>query len=179
MLSESQANSSTGSFNRSALLAALFRETDRVQRSKDFLSLVLFEVDNLERQTALLVPAPHDLLVQTLVERVSRLLRSYDSFGRTGEREFLLILPGCSANNANLLAERLRSEVFSRPIDIESQTFRLSACFGIASSEGRSPIVVLRESELALQNAQDAGHESIRTFANNPATEIEPIAFLS
>jgi GGDEF domain-containing protein len=64
-------------------------------------------------------------------------LRSYDTFGRTGEHEFLLILPGCSAINSNLLAERLRAEVFSTPISVDGESLRLSACFGIASSEGR------------------------------------------
>lgn len=106
-------------------------------------------------------------------------MRSYDTFGRTGEHEFLLILPGCSAINSNLLAERLRAEVFSTPISVDGESLRLSACFGIASSEGRSPVVVLQEAESALCRAQEAGPESIWTFTHALNAEIEPIEFLS
>lgn len=50
---------------------------------------------------------------------------------------------------------------------------------GIASSEGRSPVAVLREAELALCRAQEAAPESIRTFTHAFNAEIEPIEFLS
>lgn len=132
-----------------------------------------FAIDDFDHWRSHLTKTQWDAVVKSVVERVSRLLRSYDTFGRTGDHEFLLILPGCSAINANLLAERLRAEVFSMPIAVGGESLRLSACFGIVSSEGRSPVVVLREAELALCLAQEAGLESIRTFTH--AAEIEPI----
>jgi len=179
MFYEPQLDPLTGLLTRPALLAALFRETDRVQRSKQPLSLVLLAIDDFAHWTSRLTRPGCDTVLQTVAEQISRLLRSYDTFGRSGDHEFLLILPGCSVVNANLLAERLRSEVFSIPIATEKEGVRLSASFGIASSEGRSPIVVLHEAELALRSAQEAGPESIRTFARNPSPEIEPIEFLS
>jgi diguanylate cyclase (GGDEF)-like protein len=106
----------TGVYNRSALLSTLFRETDRAQRLKNPLSLVLFEIDDFEHWNSALGAKACDGLLRTVVERSSRLLRSYDTFGRSGNHEFQLILPGCSKVNANLLAERLRVDVFSEPI---------------------------------------------------------------
>ena len=120
-----------------------------------------------------------DGLLCTIVERSRRLLRSYDTFGRSGDREFLLILPGCSTVNASLLAERVRMDVFSQPIPAIGESFGLSACFGIASSQGRSPLVVLREAELALHRAQEAGPDSIQCFVDKPDLQMDPISFLS
>lgn len=179
MFFEPQLDPLTGLLTRPALLATLFRETDRVQRSKQPLSLVLLAIDDFEHWRSRLTRPQCDAVLQAVVERVNRILRSYDTFGRTGEREFLLVLPGCSAVNASLLAERLRAEVFLEPITAGDDRPRLSACFGIASSEGRSPVVVLQEAETALRRAQEAGPESVRTFSSASKAEIEPIEFLS
>ena len=168
-----------GLLGRAALLATLFRETDRVQRSKQPLSLVLFAIDDSEHWTARLAKPQWSKVLRTIVERIGGSLRSYDTFGQTGAQEFLLILPGCSILNATLLAERLRGEAFTTPIVAENDSLLLTACFGIATSEGRSPIVVLREAEVALQRAQEGGLESIETFTNSLLGEIEPIEFLS
>ena len=156
----------TAVYNRATLLAMLFRETDRVQRMKTSLCLILFDIDDFGHWNSRLgTDACDDLLCQ-VVERTARLLRSYDLFGRTGKDEFLLILPGCAAMNAMMLAERLRVDVFALPFHLEGAAIRLSACFGIASSEGRSPVVVLREAEQALQAAKDTGPESIQCFGD-------------
>ena len=84
--------------------------------------------------------------------------------------EFLIALPACSPASAMILAERLRVDVFSVPFRVAGEAIRLSACFGIANSRGRSPVVVLREAEKALEWAKAAGPESIQCFgcSRNP-----------
>ena len=93
--------------------------------------------------------------------------------------EFLVVLPGCSMNNALMLAERLRMDVFSSPFHVGGESIRLSACFGLAASKGRSPVVVLREAEQALVRARERGPESIECFGDALRVAPGPIAFLS
>jgi diguanylate cyclase (GGDEF)-like protein len=174
-----QVDALTGLYNRSALLSTLFRETDRVQRLQTSLSLVLFEIDDFDHWRSRLSAKPCDDLLRAIVERCTRLLRSYDTFGRTGDHEFLLILPGCSSINATVLAERVRMDVFAYPIPSDGESLRLSARFGIAPSQGRSPMVVLREAEMALHRAQESGPESIQCFVGRPDPQMDPIGFLS
>ncbi len=169
----------TGTYNRATMLSMLFRETDRVQRMKTPLSLLVFDIDDFGHWNAELGTDTCDSLLQLVVERAIRLFRSYDLFGRTGEDEFLVVLPGCSTVDAVLLAERLRTEVFAEPFSPHDRAVRLSACYGIASSKGRSPVVVLREAELALHAAKTAGPESIQCFTNCAETAPDTDFFAS
>lgn len=169
----------TGVYNRETMLSMLFRETDRVQRMNGALCLILFDIDDFGHWNSRLgADACDDLLCQ-VVGRTTRLMRSYDLLGRPGMDEFLLGLPGCTTVNAGMLAERLRVDVFSEPYRVGGDAIRLSACFGIASSNGRSPVVVLREAEQALLWAKAAGPESVQFYGDAAQVTPAPVAFLS
>jgi diguanylate cyclase (GGDEF)-like protein len=175
----SQTDPLTGAYNRATLLAMLFRETDRVQRMNTTLCMILLDIDDFGHWNAELgTIACDDLLLQT-VGRVKRLLRSYDLLGRVGKDEFLVALPGCNPANAVLLAERTRVEVFATPFHVAGHAVRLSACFGIAASRGRSPLVVLRDAEQALQAAKSAGPESIQCPGDARPSQVPPVAFFA
>ena len=169
----------TGVHNRAAMLAALFRETDRAQRMNTPLSAILFDVDDFGHWNTRLGPDACDHLLIEIARRATGLLRTYDLFGRAGKDEFLTALPGCSAVNAVMLAERIRAEVFATPFHLAGHTIRLSACFGVATSGGRSPVIVLREAEEALLLAKNEGPESIRCAGDDAEAEPRPVTFLS
>jgi diguanylate cyclase (GGDEF)-like protein len=169
----------TGVYNRETLLAMLFRETDRVQRMKSTLNLVLFDIDDFGHWNSRLGTDACDELLRQVAGRSMRLLRSYDLLGRAGKDEFLVALPGCDAAKAVKLAERLYRGVFCLPFRVAGQSIRLSACFGVAPSHGRSPLVVLREAEQALGNAKVAGPESIQCYSESQQSEAAPVTFVS
>jgi two-component system, cell cycle response regulator len=169
----------TGVYDRPTLLAMLFRETDRAQRFNTAMSLLLFDIDDFGHWNARLGATACDQLLWLVAARTARLLRSYDLFGRVEGDEFLVALPSCGVENAVLLAERLRIDVFSVPFHVASASIRLSACFGIASSQGRSPLVVLREAAGALQQAQAAGPESIQIFGGGEIVAHTPVTLFS
>ena len=178
-LRSAQLDRLTGVYNRETLLAMLFRETDRAQRMNSPISLVLFDIDDFGHWNSRLgVDACDELLCQ-VVTRTSPLLRSYDLLGRPGMDEFLIVLPACATANAMALTERLRVEVFAAPFHVAGESIRLSACFGIAASNGRSPVVVLRESEEALGWAKVAGPETIQCFGSPSNPAPSPVTFFS
>ena len=169
----------TGVYNREALLSMMFRETDRVHRMNSPLCIVLFDIDDFGHWNTRLGADACDELLRMVVARTARLLRSYDLLGRPGKDEFLMILPGCATENAVMLADRLRTDVFSTPFRVEGESIRLSACFGIASSHGRSPVLVLREAEQALERARQAGPENIQCYGDSLEPLPAPVTFLS
>lgn len=172
-LSELQRDSATGLFNRETMLTLLFRETDRVQRLRGAMCLILLEIDDLTHWTGALGQPASDRLLREVSARTGRILRSYDLFGRIAGDQFLLALPGCSAINAVMMAERLRIEVFGEPFAIphgpkDLPHVRLTASFGIVSSHGRSPVVVLREAEQTVALAKQDGPDSMRCASDSP-----------
>jgi two-component system, cell cycle response regulator len=178
-LRNAQLDRLTGIYNREGLLAMLFRETDRVQRGKSSMSLVLFDLDDFGHWNSRLGADACDELLCQVSARTAALLRSYDLLGRPGMDEFLIALPGCGPADAMALTERLRTDVFSTPFSVAGEAVRLSACFGIAASHGRSPVVVLREAEKALECARAAGPESIQCFGSSQHSTPSPVSFLS
>jgi len=178
-LINSQTDHLTGVYNRETLLSMLFRETDRVQRLKSSLCMILFDIDDFGHWNSRVGADACDELLRLIVSRTNRLLRSYDLIGRPGMDEFLIGLPGCSFGNAVMLAERLRIDVFSTPYHVSGDAIRLSACFGLADSHGRSPIVVLREAEQALQMAKSIGPESIQCFNGCADASAIPVTYFS
>lgn len=154
----------TGLWNREALLCLVFQETDRVQRMKTDLCLMLLDLDEFSRINHDYGYEAGDSVLTGLSNRFRRQLRSYDLIGRCGEDEFLLALPGCGCENAAALAERIRETILGRPFAVGSEATTLTASFGIASSRGRSPLVVLREAERALAEAKLAGKNCVRCY---------------
>jgi two-component system cell cycle response regulator len=169
----------TSVYNREALLTLLSREINRAERMKTRLSVVLFDVDDFGHWNSRLGSDACDDLLRQVAGRALRLLRSYDTIGRPGMDEFLLALPGCGVPEAVVLAERLRREVFYEPFRVSGESIRLSACFGIALCNARSPVTALREAEQALAWAKNAGPESIQCFDEDSEDEVSPVMFLS
>lgn len=169
----------TGVYNRETLLLALSREIRHVRRTNGALSLLLLDIDDFGHWNLRLGTEACDELLRQVVVRASRMLRRYDLIGRPGKDEFLLVLPNCGVSSAVLLADRLRVEVFCEPFRVNGESIRLSACFGIASSNGIAAGQLLLEAEQALVSAKDTGPESIQCFGENPAHEVSPVTFLS
>lgn len=164
----------TGTFTRDTLLTILFRETDRVQRLHGALGVVVMDIDDFGHWNLQLGQDAGDQLLREVARRAGRSLRSYDVLGRLGRDEFLMALPGCSVINAVELTERLRMDVFGGSFWVKTAhkeivEVRLSACFGIAASRGRSPVVVVREAEQAAEHAKQMGPDSIRCAGDSPA----------
>lgn len=178
MRERAQFDELTGAYNRATLLSLLFRETDRVQRMGTSLCGILFDLDDFGHWNARLGTQACDAILVQSVERIQRLLRSYDVLGRMGSDDFLALLPGCSPINAVQLSERIRDS-FAEPFHVEGMAVRLSACFGVAASQGRSPVVLLRELEGALALARESGPETIQPATDCPASQSPPVAFLS
>lgn len=159
-------DSLTGLWNRESLLNLLFPETDRVQRMRTPLSLLLLDLDHFSRINSEFGYETGDKILQELANRFRRFLRSYDLIGRCGEDEFLIALPGCTPDQASIMALRLKQTVLQKPFSADgSDMITLSASIGIAQSKGRSPLVVLREVERALRDAKASGRNAIREYS--------------
>jgi diguanylate cyclase (GGDEF)-like protein len=161
--------------SRDELITALFEETDRAQRLKTGLAVILCGTDGWADHRSEFGTSILREVEEEITRRIVRALRCYDSLGRFADGEYCLVLPGCSSFDAVAMAERLLQDVFSSPILAEGKSVSLRANFGIAGSGGRSPLVVLRNAENALRSARLRGPGSIERSSYD--AEPDPTAF--
>lgn len=165
-------DSLTGLLNREAMMRLLFQETDRVQRMRTPLTLMLIDLDKFSEINIEFGYGTGDAVLREFAQRLRRYLRSYDILGRCGEDEFLVGLPGCMADQAVIMAERLQNTVLEKPYHIHRDVLQVTASIGLGTSRGRSPLIVLREAERALGNAKLAGRNCVRTYGQPPEPPI-------
>ncbi|MGC8549047.1 MAG: GGDEF domain-containing protein [Acidobacteriaceae bacterium] len=167
-------DSLTGLLSRESILKDLFRETDRVGRMSSPLAYLLVDLDSFSLINMNYGYSVGDQILKELGQRLRRHLRTYDLAGRYGEDEFLIGLPGCSADNQVPIAERMRKAVLERPFDVGKDRVLISASIGVAQSLGRSPLVVMRDAERALTRAKKDGRNCIRVSTSPEDAEAHP-----
>jgi two-component system, cell cycle response regulator len=156
----------TGLWNRETALSLFFQETERAKRGRSPLSIILVDLDHFAQRSLEFGYEVCNSVLQQVAVRLRRQLRSYDILGRSGEDEYLVILPGCSFEDALAMAERLRGLAMHFPFYVKRSSLTVRASFGVAESRGRLPLLVLREAERALTAAKLAGRDRVRSFTS-------------
>ncbi len=98
----------TGLWNRRAILEKIQQELDRSGRDGTNLGLVICDVDHFKQVNDNYGHLAGDAVLRELAKRIDSSLRSYDSVGRYGGEEFIILIPGSDGAGAAELAERLR-----------------------------------------------------------------------
>ncbi|MBP5987654.1 MAG: sensor domain-containing diguanylate cyclase [Azonexus sp.] len=102
----------TGVANRHLLNRTMEAEWLRAQRSREPLSLVVFDIDHFKQYNDHYGHVGGDKCLVRVADAISRIsLRSTDLFARYGGEEFVLVLPETSAEAAILVAEKCRKAV--------------------------------------------------------------------
>jgi diguanylate cyclase (GGDEF)-like protein len=101
-------------------------------------------------------------------------LRSYDSGGRYGGEEFLIVVPGCDALNLVVTAERLRRGVADQPVDTSAGPVPVTISLGLAAAQANQSGLIdsqalLRDADEALYAAKARGRNRVETA---PATRV-------
>lgn len=155
-------DSLTGALTRRALLEACARELERGRRKDRVSSLLIMDLDHFKNVNDTHGHQAGDRVLVDFVGRVNGLLRRPDQFGRLGGEEFVALLPETSADEALLVAERIRSEV-ERARGIPGCTVTI----GVASSTPAEESVdaILSRADEALYAAKNAGRNCVRVAA--------------
>ena len=99
--------------NHGAILDALLSEINRAQREQQPLSLILADLDRFKKVNDSYGHVVGDQVLVEVARRMRNCLRSYDSIGRYGGEEFLIVLPNSDDSQAIQLAERIQFAVSS------------------------------------------------------------------
>jgi diguanylate cyclase (GGDEF)-like protein len=148
----------TGLWNRSMILDTLDRELARSRREAHPVSILMADIDHFKQINDTLGHLVGDAVLRQVAQRLLAGLRPYDMVGRYGGEEFLIVLPGCAAERALALAERLRSVVALEPVCDEQAAIPVTISVGAAAwDNGWAAPELLRAADRALYRAKSAG----------------------
>jgi diguanylate cyclase (GGDEF)-like protein len=164
-------DSLTRLWNHAAILTRLKQELDRCRREHTSLGVIMVDVDNFKQINDSQGHQKGDELLKELAVRIKTALRTYDSVGRYGGDEFLIVLPDCDLKETKALAERLRSAAMSDPSREGAMGFQCTTSFGVASTDGTGDYDVgklVRAADAALYQAKRAGRNCVRCATYTP-----------
>ena len=104
-----------------------------------------------------------DRVLRKVVDACRLALRPGDHMGRTGGEEFMVILPGASADSATEVAERLRASVASAEVGDAAAGLKTTVSVGAAvwTNADRSAAEVLSRADASLYEVKRSGRNQV------------------
>lgn len=121
----------TGILNRRAIDDGARREISRARRNGTPLAMLIVDIDHFKRVNDVYGHRAGDHALLVCVSALQSCLRQIDLLGRIGGEEFVMFLPDTTANEAALVAERLRGCVESSAVFFEGREIKLTMTVGV------------------------------------------------
>jgi two-component system, cell cycle response regulator len=149
----------TGTWNRGAILETLHRELERAARAESAVGILLLDVDHFKTVNDTHGHLTGDGVLREVTQRIIKAARAYDSVGRYGGEEFLIVLPGCSRGQIQQSGERIRSAVDCGPILVNGSEVPVTVSIGaaVATRGTTSETEMLAAADAALYRAKEIG----------------------
>jgi two-component system, cell cycle response regulator len=157
-------DSLTGLWNRAATLELLANELARQQRHGGSIGVVLIDLDGFKQINDTYGHLVGDQILHAASQAMQSATRRYDSVGRFGGEEFILILPGCDLINARSHAERVRSAIEQVSINTPQGWVGVTASFGVTLARPGQTVdafTLLRAADAALYQAKHTGRNCV------------------
>jgi len=159
----------SGLYNRRVLMENLEREYQRAERESQPLSVVMADIDFFKKINDTFGHGVGDDVIKAVANQMALLSREYDTVGRYGGEEFMVVLPGRAAEEAKEIAERIRLAVTELPEKANLPVGELSASFGIAelTEDTESETVFIDHADQALYSAKQQGRNRVQIFSKD------------
>jgi diguanylate cyclase (GGDEF)-like protein len=155
----------TGVCNKRHLTEVLAEAVFQTRKQAGRMAVFLFDVDNFKHYNDTNGHAAGDQLLKQLARLVEENIRKENTFGRFGGEEFLLVLPDTSAEQALIVAEKVRYLIAHHPFAFaEKQPLeRMTVSGGIAAypDHGLDSTTLLQAADMALYEAKRQGRNRV------------------
>lgn len=154
----------TGLYNRKAILDILDLNIQRAKRNNDPVSIIMIDVDLFKRINDVHGHLMGDAALAGVAACLQAKLRGYNSVGRYGGEEFLIVLDRVDSSAAESIADRLRLAVAELAVPGLAPDVRLtiSAGVGVADTSAEiSALQILSVADHALYDAKQNGRNRV------------------
>jgi two-component system cell cycle response regulator len=165
----------TGLWNRAASLASLKRELARAGHQNTSLTVFMADLDHFNRINEFHGHLAGDNALRLAAQRIQAVHRPFDTVGRYGGEEFVVILPGYDRSESEKQAERLRASVSDEAVDLSEGLIRLGLSVGavhVGDVKDVDPSSLLYAADVALARAKNAGGNRVEFASPNEVREI-------
>jgi diguanylate cyclase (GGDEF)-like protein len=161
----------TGLWNRKAILAILERDLLRAERDQEPVGLIMIDVDHFKSINDSRGHAAGDAVLRIIASGIAAVVRPYDSVGRCGGEEFLIVAPGCGMTETWELAERVRTHVAGCSIMVGPSSVQVSLSLGVATGNTACDIEKwLHAADTAMYQAKNAGRNRVEPALGRAAS---------
>ncbi len=146
--------------NRRNILDKLSYEMQIHSRKKRPISIAMLDIDFFKKINDNYGHQGGDMVLTELAQLVSVQLREYDSIGRYGGEEFLIILPETTGTQAFSICDRIRTSIQENVFRLNGREIRVTASIGISARESEKNITMsnfIKEADRCLYIAKETG----------------------
>ncbi len=154
-------------YNRGHWEECLNNEFARVQRTKQPATLIMFDIDHFKKVNDTHGHQAGDEVIRHTSAALRDSIRKTDVAGRYGGEEFAVILIDTTAENAHILAERLRKKIEESIVTHDGTEIRYTISLGLSEyrPEIKSYKSWLERADQALYDAKESGRNKSIIFA--------------
>jgi len=168
---EAQRDSLTALWNHKAILETLERELLRSERNHQPVGVIMIDVDHFKAVNDSRGHGAGDTVLRIIASGIAAMVRPYDSVGRYGGEEFLIVAPGCGPAETWELAERVRTHVARCSIMAGGTTVLVTLSLGVATAECATDLEkVLSSADAAMYRAKAAGRNRVEPSLGRAAS---------
>jgi diguanylate cyclase (GGDEF)-like protein/putative nucleotidyltransferase with HDIG domain len=129
----------------------------------DQLSVLMIDIDNFKKVNDIHGHFAGDQVIIAIVDECKKIIRQTDVIGRFGGEEFIVMLPGAQITEANIIAERIRSEIEKLKIIVDGAAIKVTVSIGISqiSKAQGSLETLIKQADQAMYTAKGLGKNQI------------------
>jgi diguanylate cyclase (GGDEF)-like protein len=153
----------TGLSNRRQVMERLEQEFRRAVRVGEPLCVISLDIDHFKKINDTYGHQFGDKVLKIIGERMQNSLRPYDTVGRVGGEEFLIVAPASPSEEAVSLAQRVILAISSDPVEDGSSSVTVTASAGVAviSRDDAEAEDLLRKADRSLYEAKALGRNRV------------------
>ena len=156
-------DSLTGLPNRRYFDQRLVEEWERSSRYENDMAVALFDLDNFKRLNDTYGHQTGDEVLRFAAAVVRENMRSFDIAARYGGEEFAFIFPRTDEHEAEAVAERIRHDLASNPVESPAGPIEVTVSIGlaVATETDVNPLELVARADAALYKAKALGRNQV------------------
>ena len=162
----------TGVLNAGAWQGETALAIARAQRKREPLAVLLADVDHFKKVNDTHGHLTGDAVLRTIAAEMRQQVRESDLVGRFGGEEFVILLPGTTAEEACQVAERVRRGVGVVKVLTHDTIVGVTISIGVAvhGTHGADLFELLAAADIALYQAKNTGRDRVCLYDPSDAT---------